>query len=161
MIQRIGDEIGGKIDGEMGEGIGERYAERRNDRIGVGTDEKVSDDGSEKIDGGEGLEGGDIRCLCARRVESGNRVCCDVCGGWSHLSCIGVKAGVSVLEGKYFVCFFCLSTCLLALRKEVGGLREELDVMHSKLTETREENEKLRSLVVQKRSEKLGVSQEV
>ena len=32
--------------------------------------------------------------------------------------------------------------------------------MNSKLTETREENEKLRSLVVQKRSEKLGVSQE-
>ena len=63
------------------------------------------------------------RCLCARRVERGDMVFCDVCGGWSHLSCIGVKAGASLLEGKDFVYFFCLSTCLLSLHKEVWGER--------------------------------------
>ena len=57
-----------------------------------------------------------------------------------------MKAGVSLLEGNDFVCFW-LSTCLLALRKEVGGLREEMEVMKSELMVTREENEKLKSLV--------------
>ena len=47
----------------------------------------------------------------------------------------------------------------MALRKEVGGLREELDVVKSKLVETREENEKLKSLVEQEGSEKLGQNQ--
>ena len=26
-------------------------------------------------------------------------MCCGVCGSWSHLSCIGMKAGVSLMEG--------------------------------------------------------------
>ena len=73
-------------------------------------------------------------------------VLCTIYSRWSHLGCIGVKAGVSLLEGNAFVCF-CLSACLLALRKEVGGLREEMEVMKSELTVTREENEKLKSLV--------------
>ena len=123
----------------------------------AGTEDKVSDSCCEEFKEGEGSEGGDVRCLCARSVERGDMVCCDVCGGWSHLSCIGVKAGVSLLEGKDFVCFFCLSTCLLILRKEVGGLREEMEEMKSELT--REENEKLKSLVVQKGSEKLRVNE--
>ena len=108
---------------------------------------------------GEGSEGGDVRCLCACSVERGDMVCCDVCGLWSHLRCIGVKAGVSSMERKTFVCFFCLLTCLLALRKEVRGLSEEMQVMNSELKETREENEKLKSLVVQKGSEKLEVNE--
>ena len=70
-----------------------------------------------------------------------------------------MKAGVSLLEGNDFVCFW-LSTCLLALRKEVGGVREQMEVMESELMVTREKNEKLKSLVVQKGSEKLGVNEE-
>ena len=62
-----------------------------------------------------------IKCLCACRVEKGEMVCCDVCKSWSHLKCIGMKEGVKVIEGKEFVCYFCLSACLLALQREVGG----------------------------------------
>jgi len=38
-------------------------------------------------------------------VESGDMVCCDVCGGWFHFSCIGVRAGVSPLEGRTLCAF--------------------------------------------------------
>ena len=44
----------------------------------------------------------------------------DVCQGWSHLRCIGMKEDVRVMEGKEFVCHFCLSACLLMLRKVVS-----------------------------------------
>ena len=46
-------------------------------------------------------------------------VCCDVCEGWSHLRCMGMKEGVGLMEGKVFVCHFCLSKCLVSLRNEV------------------------------------------
>ena len=49
-----------------------------------------------------------------------------MCEGWSQLSCLGMKEGVGVMEGKEFVCHFCMSGCLLTLQKEVVGLREEL-----------------------------------
>ena len=126
--KRIGDGIEDMIEGEIGEGVGEVAAGGRSDRIGEGTEDRVGDSCCEDVKEGEGSEDGDVRCLCARSVERGDMVCCDVCGSWSHLSCIGVKAGVSLMEGKDFVCFFCISTCLLALRKEVGGLREEMEV---------------------------------
>ena len=41
-------------------------------------------------------------------------------------SCLGMKEGVGVMEGKEFVCHFCMSACLLTLQREVVGLREEL-----------------------------------
>ena len=41
-----------------------------------------------------------VRCLCTRRVEEGEMVCCDVCQRWSHLRCIGMKEGVEMIEGK-------------------------------------------------------------
>ena len=133
----------------------------RSDRIGEGTEDRVGDSCCEDVKEGEGSEDGYVRCLCARSVERGDMVCCDVCGSWSHLSCIGVKTGVSLMEGKDFVCFFCISTCLLALREEVGRLREEMEVMKRELKETREENEKLKCLegMVQKGSEKLEVNE--
>ena len=59
---------------------------------------------------GEGIEGRVdervkevIRCLCACREEKGEMVCCDVCEGWSHLSCLEMKEGVGVMKGKEFV----------------------------------------------------------
>ena len=106
---------------KLARGVGEVAAGGRSDRIGEGTEDRVGDSCCEDVKEGEGSEDGDVRCLCARSVERGDMVCCDVCGSWSHLSCIGVKSGVSLMEGKDFVCFFCISTCLLALRKEVGG----------------------------------------
>ena len=66
------------------------------------TEEKDSDGSSEEIKEGEGSESGDIRWLCASGVERGDMVCCDVCGGWSHISCIWARTGVSLLEGKTF-----------------------------------------------------------
>ena len=54
-----------------------------------------------------------IRCLCACKVDSGEMVCCDVCKECSHLRCIGMKEGVGVMQGKEFVCHFCVSACLL------------------------------------------------
>ena len=151
--------IEGMIEGETGEGVGEVATGERSDRIGKGTEDRVGDICCEDVKEGEGSKSGDVRCLCARSVERGDMVCCDVCGSWSHLSCIGVKAGVSLMEGKDFVCFFCILTCLLALRKEVGGLREEMEVMKRELEETREENEKLKSLEGMEGSEKLEVNE--
>ena len=40
------------------------------------------------------------------------------------------------------MCFFCLSTCLLTVRKEVRGLRPELGVVKSELMKTKKENER-------------------
>ena len=111
----------------------------RIDRIGEGTEDRVGDSCCEDVKEGEGSEGGDVQCLCTRSVERGDMVCCDVCGSWSHISCIGVKVGVSLMEGEDFLCF-CILTCLLALHKVVGGLREEMEVMKRELMETREEN---------------------
>ena len=72
-------------------------------------------------------------------------VCCDVCEGWSHLRCMGMKEGVGLMDGKVFVCHFCLSKCLVSLRNEVGVLRKELSLVKSELKETRNENERLKS----------------
>ena len=65
------------------------------------------------------------RCLCACRVKKREMVCCDMCEGWSHLSCIGMKEGV-VMEGKEFACHLCMSACFLALQREVAGVKEKL-----------------------------------
>ena len=34
---------------------------------------------------------------------------CDVCKGWTHLSCMRMKEVVGVVEGKEFVCHFCVA----------------------------------------------------
>ena len=134
---------------------------------------EVGDDGiGEGIDGGIGervegeIEGRvvdeTVRCLCSRRVEEGEMVCCDVCQRWSHLRCIGMKEDVGVMEGKEFVCYFCLSTCLLALRKEVGELRKELHLTKMEMKGLREENGKLRDQNEHDRPEEVrGVQKEV
>ena len=101
-----------------------------------------------------------MRCLCACTDESEEMVCCDGCGGWSHLKCIGMKEGVGVMEGKEFVCYFCVSAWLVTLRKEVGRLREELGSVKSELRDVREENGRLRSQIEQERPERLRVAQE-
>ena len=113
------------------------------------------------VNGRRWEESGDeaIRCLCACREEKGEMVCCDMCEGWSHLSCIGVKEGVGVMEGKEFVCYFCMSACLLALRREVTWVKEELHSAKVELKGVKEENGRLKDEVEKVRSEKLGATQ--
>ena len=53
-------------------------------------------------------------------------VCCDMCEGWTHLRWLGMKEGVGGMVGKEHVCYFSVSACLLALRREVEGLRKEV-----------------------------------
>ena len=101
-----------------------------------------------------------ISCLCACREEKGEMVCCDVCEGWSHLSCLGMKEGVGVMEGKEFVCHFCMSACLLALQKEVVGLREELRSARVELKEVKEENGRLKYEIEHEKCERLSATQE-
>ena len=131
---RVGEGIDG---GRVGEGIEGRIGERIEERSGEGLEE-TSDES--------------IKCICACNVEKGEMVCCDVCEGWTHLRCIGMKEGVGGMEGKEFVCYFCVSACLLAMRRDVEGLRKELK-------ETREENGRLRSVLEQERSERVRVAQ--
>ena len=71
-----------------------------------------------------------------------------------------MKEGVGVMEEKEFVCHFCVSACLLAIRKEVRGLKEELSSVKCELKEVREENGRLKSQIEQERSERLRVAQE-
>ena len=87
-----------------------------------------------------------IRCLCTREVESGEMVCCKICKGWSHIRCLGMKEDARVMEGRSFVCYFCLSTSLVQMRREVGELREDMSIMKCELDDRREENKTLRGL---------------
>lgn len=157
--------IGERIDG----GIDERDDKEISERINEGVDERVDKEISEKADGGigemveggiEGIAGdGKMRCLCARRVEEGEMVCCKVCQRWSHLKCIGIKEGVGLMKGKEFVCHFCLAACMLALQREVEELRKELNLTKSEVKELREENGKLKAEIEHDRSEKVRVVQ--
>ena len=101
-----------------------------------------------------------ISCLCACREEKGEMVCCDVYEGWSHLSCLGMKEGVRVMGGKEFVCDFCTSACLLALQKEVDGLREELRSARVELKEMKEENGRLKYEIEHEKCERLSATQD-
>ena len=143
------DGIAGGIDGRATEGAGERTAEGIGRRIGgkleEGTGGVVGEGADRKSDAGidgrmeERLNGGRgdgkmspvkegepeetsdkvIRCFCTREVESGKMVCCEVCEGWLHIRCLGMKEDAGVMEGKAFVCYFCLSVCLVQMRREV------------------------------------------
>ena len=126
-----------RIDDRINEGCAEEIDERGGEVAG-----EVCGDAVEDVVGWHADEA--IRCLCACRAERGEIVCCDVCESWSHVSCMGMKEGVGILEGKKFVCHFCLSAGVMQLCWEVKRLREELDVVTDKLRVTNEENEKLK-----------------
>ena len=69
---------------------------------------------------------GEVQCFCNDKREAGEMVQCEVCTGWFHLKCLRMKEGVGVLDGKAFVCCFCLSVKVLELTKVVGKLREDM-----------------------------------
>ena len=56
------------------------------------------------------------------------------------------------MVGKEYVCYFCVSACLLAPRREVEGLRKELK-------EVREENGRMKRCLEQERLEDVRVTQ--
>ena len=95
---------------------------------------------------------GSVRCICACNMEKGEMVCCDMCEGWTHLRCLGMKEGVGGMVGKEYVCYFCVSACLLAPRREVEGLRKELK-------EVREENGRMKRCLEQESLEDVRVTQ--
>ena len=47
---------------------------------------------------------------------------CEVCAGWFHLECLGMKKGIGVLDVKAFVCCFCLFAKVLELTRLLGEL---------------------------------------
>ena len=107
-------------------------------------EEQIGERSGGDDDSGGAVEDEVIKCLCASSVEKGEMVCCEICEGWSHLSCMGMKERVGLMEGKVFVCHFCVSAHMIALRKELGGLKEELNVVKSELKVVNEENERLK-----------------
>ena len=64
-----------------------------------------------------------------------------------------MKEGVGAMEGKEFVCHFCVSACLVVRR----GVERGAELSQSKLKEVREENGRLNSPIEQAR---LRVAQE-
>ena len=66
-----------------------------------------------------------------------------------------MKEGVGAMEGKEFVCHFCVSACLVARRG--GRVERGAELSQSKLKEVREENGRLNSPIEQAR---LRVAQE-
>ena len=162
IVGRVDERIDKRIEGRIDERIKVRIGERIEGRIGEEIEGRIG----EGIEGrvGERFEGERVEevisCLCACREEKGEMVCCDVCEGWSHHSCLGMKKGVGVMEGKEFVCHFCMPTCLLALQKEVVGLKEELRSARVELKEVKEENGRLKYEIEHEKHERLCATQE-
>ena len=134
---------------------GEKTVDANQERVEGGADERIEVRIGERTKGEDQREetcDGNVRCICACNMEKGEMVCCDMCEGWTHLRCLGMKEGVGGMEGKEYVCHFCVSACLLALRREVEGLRKELK-------EVREENGRLKTCLEQERLEDVRVTQ--
>ena len=102
----------------------------------------------ERSEGGREMLDDSIKCFCDRKVERGEMVCCDVCSGWFHLKCMGMKEGAGLMKGKEFVCHFCVSSVMLKMREEIVGLRRELDGVWNEMKRVTAENESLQSQLV-------------
>ena len=83
---------------------------------------------------------GEVRCFCNDKREAGEMVQCEVCTGWFHLKCLRMKEGVGVLDGRAFVCCFCLSVKVLELTKVVGELRGEMTKLRESVEVLSKEN---------------------
>ena len=86
---------------------------------------------------------GEVRCFCNSRREAGEMVQCEVCAGWFHLECLRMKEGVGVLDGRAFVCCFCLSAKVLELTKLVGELQGEMIGLRKSVEVLSKENDDL------------------
>ena len=91
---------------------------------------------------------GEVRCFCNSQREAGEMVQCEVCAGWFHLECLRMKEGVGVLDGRAFVCCFCLSEKVLELTKLVGELRGEMIELRKSVEVLSKENDDLAERVM-------------
>ena len=91
---------------------------------------------------------GEVRCFCNVRRETGEMVQCEVCAGWFHLKCLRMKEGVGVLNGRAFVCCFCLSMKVLELTRFVGELQGEMVVLKRSVKELKREKDELAERVM-------------
>ena len=91
---------------------------------------------------------GEVRCFCNVRRETGEMVQCEVCAGWFHLKCLRMKEGVGVLNGRAFVCCFCLSMKVLELTRVVGELQGEMAVLKRSVKELKREKDELAERVM-------------
>ena len=91
---------------------------------------------------------GEVRCFCNDKREMGEMVQCEVCAGWFHLKCLRIKEGVGMLDGRAFVCCFCLSAAVLELTKLVGELREEMTELRESVEVLCTENDVLMKRVI-------------
>ena len=66
---------------------------------------------------------------------------------------------MGVLDRKEFVCYFCMSACLLDLQRDVAGVKEELRSAKFELKEVKEENRRLKDEMEKERFEKLRATQ--
>ena len=91
---------------------------------------------------------GEVRCFCNDKREAGEMVQCEVCTGWFYLKCLRMKEGVGVLNGRAFVCCFCLSVKVLELTKVVGELRGEMTKLRESVEVLSKENDDLVERVI-------------
>ena len=87
-------------------GIGGEAIERDSGSNVVAKDGRGAHTSEENDSGSDG----EVRCFCNDKREM---VQCEVCTGWFHLECLRMKQGVGVLDGRSFVCCFCLSVKVL------------------------------------------------
>ena len=59
-----------------------------------------------------------IKCFCDSKMEKGEKECCDMCSGWFHLKCMGMKKGAGIMKVKEFVMPF---LCGLSYAEDKGG----------------------------------------
>ena len=85
----------------------------------------------------------EVRCFCNDNREAGEMVQCEMCTGWFHVKCLRMKEGVGVLDGRAFVCCFCLSAKVLELTKLVGELRGEMIELRESVEVLSKENNDL------------------
>ena len=114
----------------------------------------------------------EVKCFCGDKREFGEMVECEICSGWFHLKCLRMKEGIGLLEGKQFVCNFCLSSKVLELtrvvidlQREVKELREAVkngrQVSDDEVTKTDGENNKWKVVKRKKGSPKVAETGDV
>ena len=120
-------------------GIGGEAIERDSGSNVVAKDGRGTHTSEENDSGSDG----EVRCFCNDKREKGEMVQCEVCTGWFHLECLRMKQGVGVLDGRSFVCCFCLSVKVLELTSLVGELRGEMSELRESVKVLRKANDDL------------------
>ena len=92
-----------------------------------------------------------IQCFCGSKQERGEMVCCEVCAGWFHLKCMGMKEGTNLLKEKEFVCHLCVSSVMLKMREEIMVLRRELEGVRKGMKSVEDQNALLQEQLVKER----------